>query len=771
MKIRSVIFLIVTALGLFPLFTLVALNWPTTISRLEHAAEIETLARSNVHFTHLNTRIHCLKKSLIRAATLPSTGSAIHDFRTIAVLSKVLERWFGSDEQIHGILLVDAEGREVLGLKKEEGLFVSDTTDKNHKGHEFFMKSSALAEGEVVVDLITRNSDPFKSSDDKGYELIMSTPVYEGAGEPIAILMMRIDMSEFLDDFTNSYWINSNGSYLQGCDAVSSLSAAHDITLDECNAFGEFPDLNNMDVRDLIILNGKDKRKIAWMPLVFNEEHRVVMWVGSRVDESALEKWKIRLSINVILTICVMGALVFLAATFIAGRIEWLRKDLLEGLNEITNNERRFVFRWKGPSEIKSLARDLTAFGERYCDTSEARVLAESSLRESEDKFRNLTASAQDGILLMNKEGNITYWNEAAAGIFGYSSKEALGKPVHSLIAPRREGDELIVQPLEELQSTVSYAGTLELVVRNREGKDVSVELSLSSTAIRGEWHAIWIVRDITERKRSEEEKRRQQQHLLHADKMISLGLLVSGVAHEINNPNSIALLNLPVLSRSWENVMPILDEYYEEYGDFSVGGVEYSAMRTELKRICAELEESAVRIKQIVVDLKDYARQETSGHMSPVDITEVVQSAVRLTANSIRRASGNFVSEYAPSLPPVLGNRQRLIQVVINLIQNSCEAMDNPDLSLTIRTRYNRETEGVEISIRDEGVGIAPDCINKVTDPFFTTKRSMGGTGLGLSVSAGIVKEHKGILNFYSKERQWTEVVLILPAMLPDDT
>jgi polar amino acid transport system substrate-binding protein len=334
------------------------------------------------------------------------------------------------------------------------------------------------------------------------------------------------------------------------------------------------------------------------------------------------------------------------------------------------------------------------------------------------------------------------------------------------LIDARRESESQIVQRQEGQKLIGDFTHTIELVARNKNGSEVLVELSLSSTRIKDKWHAIWIVRDVTERKKNEEEVRKQQQQLQRADKMISLGLLVSGVAHEINNPNSIALLNLPVLARAWESVKPILDEFYHENGDFMMAGVEYTVMRQQLPRVCAELEESAARIRQIVVDLKDYARAETSGQLVQVDINDVVQSGVRLTMNSIQRATKRFTAAYSENLPKVLGNRQRLIQVVINLIQNSCEALGESGLAITVITRYNRESDGVEIVIRDEGSGIAQDVLNKVIDPFFTTKRNMGGTGLGLSVSAGIVKEHNGVIHFDSELNQGTEVVVSLPAL-----
>jgi polar amino acid transport system substrate-binding protein len=111
-------------------------------------------------------------------------------------------------------------------------------------------------------------------------------------------------------------------------------------------------------------------------------------------------------------------------------------------------------------------------------------------------------------------------------------------------------------------------------------------------------------------------------------------------------------------------------------------------------------------------------------------------------------------------------GNRQRLIQVVINLVQNSCESLIGREGGISVQTRYNQETDGVEIVVCDQGSGIAGDVITKVTDPFFTTKRNMGGTGLGLSVSAGIVKEHHGVITFSSRTEQGTEVVVSLPAL-----
>lgn len=765
MKIRSIIFLIVIALGILPVTILVALNLPKTIERLQYAAELETQARSHIDFTQINSRIRCLKKSLLRSATLPSTYASIVDSSALITLSNVMQKWFEADEQVKGVMLFNAKGHELLSLQRKKNTFMQVAVSQNHSGHLFFDQALKIDEFQVFVELLDQERDPFHRTGKEEYELIMATPVVENKEKVVGLMLMRIDISQFLTNYKDSYWVSGDGNYIRGREVESKLyQGALNGTDSNSNAFTDFPGLKIYESIEPLVLTGNDKRKFAWVPIVFNKEQQIVMWVGTLIDESAIQKWKMKLTINVVLLIIGMAVLIFMSAHWISAKLLCIQKDLLTGLDEIINKEEKVDFHWGGPLELQNLSHDLTAFSSRYSATCEARNLAEASLIESEDKFRSLTGSALDGIILMDHKGYIAYWNEAAATIFGFSPKEALQQPIHSLIDPRREGENLSVKPLEKVGSGTNFAKTVELLASNKDGNDVYVELSLSSTTIKGQWHAIWIVRDISNRKKIEVETRKQQQQLLHADKMISLGLLVSGVAHEINNPNSIALLNTPILMRSWESAKPVLDEYFEENGDFAIAGIDYSTMRKELPRIFMELEESALRIKQIVIDLKDYARQETSGQMAAVDVTEVVEYAIRLTSNSIHKNTEKFSTDFSSTPLMILANRQRLTQVVINLIQNSCEAMEKTAQALTISTRYNQKVDGVEISIKDEGAGIAPEDLKQVTDPFFTTKRSIGGTGLGLSVSAGIVKEHNGVMDFYSEPGKGTEVVIVFP-------
>ncbi len=260
------------------------------------------------------------------------------------------------------------------------------------------------------------------------------------------------------------------------------------------------------------------------------------------------------------------------------------------------------------------------------------------------------------------------------------------------------------------------------------------------------------------------EELRQRQQQLIQADKMTSLGILVSGVAHEINNPSGLLLLNLPVLRDAYDDARPILEAHYREHGDFSFGGLPYSRMRDEIPPMLDEMLEGTQRIKRIVGDLKDFARQDSRDLDDALDLNQVARTATRLVDNSIRQATDNFATHYAPDLPAVRGNTQRIEQVVINLVLNACQALEHRDQGIRLSTRHDSVERRVILEVADQGRGIPAEALNRLTDPFFTTRRECGGTGLGLSVSAGIVHEHGGELAFASRPGEGTTVTLSLP-------
>jgi signal transduction histidine kinase len=256
------------------------------------------------------------------------------------------------------------------------------------------------------------------------------------------------------------------------------------------------------------------------------------------------------------------------------------------------------------------------------------------------------------------------------------------------------------------------------------------------------------------------------RQQSIRTGRLASLGELAAGVAHEINNPNALILYNADLVCRCYGDAAPILQDFFEQHGDFFLGGIAYSEIRFELPHLFSEMFDGANRIKRIVDDLKNFVRHEGLGFelTERVNLNEVVKAAVRLINSTIKKSTDSFEVVYADDLPPFCGSFQRIEQVVINLIMNACQALAAKDRSIRATTWYDLETEQIVLRLCDQGVGIASGDLPHIMEPFFTTKREHGGTGLGLSVTSRIVREHKGSLEFQSVSGQGTTVSLYLP-------
>jgi len=390
--------------------------------------------------------------------------------------------------------------------------------------------------------------------------------------------------------------------------------------------------------------------------------------------------------------------------------------------------------------------------------------MAQKTLRESEEKYRTILHSLEEGYFEVDLNGNFTFFNDAFAKWSGYSKEELMG------MNNRRYMDEetakKVYQVFNEVYRTGEPANAFDWKIILQDGSRRWVETSVSLVrdskgqpiGFRG------IARDVTKRKQMEEQAKIHQQQLMQAGKMVALGTLVSSVAHEINNPNNFIMLNAPLLKETWEHVLPILDEYYEKNKDFMVGGMQYPEMRNRIPRLFSGITDGSKRIQQIVEDLRDFVRRDTSDMNQAVDVNAVLKSATSLLSNMITKSSSNFSVKYAENLPILKGNSHRLEQVMINLIQNACQALLDTRRRLSLSTSFDEKTCSVVVKVHDEGIGIPPEVLPHITDPFFTTKSDSGGIGLGLSISSRIVKEHGGLLTFTSEPGTGTTAEMILP-------
>lgn len=282
---------------------------------------------------------------------------------------------------------------------------------------------------------------------------------------------------------------------------------------------------------------------------------------------------------------------------------------------------------------------------------------------------------------------------------------------------------------------------------RNPEGKTVRI---------------YGVIHDVTERRRIEQAAQREREALTRADKMISLGVLVSGVAHEINNPNHSIMLNAPLLRDAWKCIVPIVDAHAAREGATRVANIPWEEMRTEGACMIDDLEQAAERIRGIVTELRGFALDHDAGERRAVSLNDVVTSSLRLLGNHIRKATTRFSTVLAPELPPVHANQRRLEQVLVNLVINACQALESPECSVVVET--GRTPTHVFVRVIDEGRGIPAEDLRRIKEPFFTTKRATGGSGLGLAVSDRIAQEHGGELTFQSEPGAGTTATLSIP-------
>jgi PAS domain S-box-containing protein len=390
--------------------------------------------------------------------------------------------------------------------------------------------------------------------------------------------------------------------------------------------------------------------------------------------------------------------------------------------------------------------------------------LEQEALRKSEEKYRTILHSLEEGYFEADLSGNLTFFNDAFVRWSGYSKEELMG--MNNRRYMDEETGKKVYQVFSEVYRTGEPANPFDWEIILKDGArrwiDTSVSLIRDSKGqpigFRG------IARDVTQRKHMEEQAKVHQQQLMQAGKMVALGTLVSSVGHEINNPNNFIMLNAPLLKEVWEQVLPILDEYSEKDRDFTIGSVRYTEMRDRIPRLLSGISDGSKRINEIVEDLRGFLKRDASDMNQSVDVNAVLRSAISLLSNMINKSTSHFSVNYGNNLPKLKGNSHRLEQVIINLIQNACQALPDIRRGIFVSTSYDEKISSIVVKVQDEGVGIPPEVLPHITDPFFTTKSNSGGIGLGLSISSRIVKEHGGTLAFSSEPGRGTLAEITLP-------
>ena len=270
---------------------------------------------------------------------------------------------------------------------------------------------------------------------------------------------------------------------------------------------------------------------------------------------------------------------------------------------------------------------------------------------------------------------------------------------------------------------------------------------------------------DITEDRRVRQEGEFRMQQMIQSHKLKALGEVVTGVAHEINNPVSFIANNIPLLEEMWTAVEPILASDGASHPDWSDKGIGYVEVCTNMKEIIEEFKIASQRIKRVITGLKEFARVDETVQKKPIQIEEVIQGVLIIVGAQVRKTVSSIDLYIDSCLPTIQGHFQKIEQVIANLLINAHQSV-TPDRKgrIIITARNIERLNSLLIEIEDNGIGMKKEVLDHIFEPFFTTRRDREGTGLGLSISYGLIKEHRGIIGVTSRPDIGSRFSIYLP-------
>ncbi|RMF97115.1 MAG: PAS domain S-box protein, partial [Candidatus Schekmanbacteria bacterium] len=358
-----------------------------------------------------------------------------------------------------------------------------------------------------------------------------------------------------------------------------------------------------------------------------------------------------------------------------------------------------------------------------------AQECLERSLKESEEKYRNLFENAYDGLIIINpSNGSIIDSNRSFNVLYGSQKEEITGLKLYDIIEEISEGEKSTLSSAIKNKSTY----VCEMYLKTKKDEKKIVEISTASFRFGNLDTAIAVVRDITEKKEI-------QGLVMQTEKMTTLGEMISGVAHELNNPLT--------------GIMGYSELLCEENLPDEIS--------TKLKKINKE----AVQCRKIVQNLLTFARKRKP-ERKLIDINEIITETIDFKSYDLRTSGIEIETEFSNKKCTINADPYQIKQVILNIINNAQHAVMEKETNDSRRIKIATKTNGnmTNIKIEDNGCGIPKKNLKKIFNPFFTTKEPGKGTGLGLSVCYGIIKEHNGEISVESVEGRGTTFTISFP-------
>lgn len=506
---------------------------------------------------------------------------------------------------------------------------------------------------------------------------------------------------------------------------------------------------------------------IQTYPLIFHDLERSerIGTLTIAVDKAALHG---RLLDKVLVILITQGVQIFLVSLiimYLAFRLiarhlwrmaEYAATLSLENLPEPLVLDK--AARADNPDEIDMVVDALNSMLENLKRDISQRMEAEARLREAEGSMRDILDSMPSMLIAVDRDGRVTRWNRQTAVTTGLSQEDARGAFFEDIFPdPPVRSREILEAMARNAPCKISKSP------QSRGGETVYHDVTVYPLVSGGVWGAVIRLDDVSERVQLEE-------MMIQSEKMLSVGGLAAGMAHEINNPLAGILQNLQVLRNRLTEDLPANRAVAEELGFALLQLWEYLERRGCVRMLDA-IAESGQRAAKIVANMLSFSRKSTS-RLASVDVRVLLDQTVELASNDYNlKKQYDFrrievVREYEEDIPLLACEESKIQQVFFNLIQNGAQAMSlagTPNPRFVFRTR--RAGVNLRIEIEDNGPGMSEEVRRRIFEPFFTTKSVGEGTGLGLSISYFIIVEnHGGALDVESAPGRGTVFILTLP-------
>ncbi len=409
-------------------------------------------------------------------------------------------------------------------------------------------------------------------------------------------------------------------------------------------------------------------------------------------------------------------------------------KEEIELLKEIS---RKFTKAVEKEEKTKFLEKQEKLLGARNKKLFELTEECRQSREQLQTFFRAIT----DKIVVIDENFNIILSNRDEIGNFGKCHKILFNEEIICSQCPAVKTFKNSDVASTDKEFGSQYFKLRSYPILNNSGKVDRV---------------LEVCRNITQEKKMESQ-------LLESYKFISLGKLVAGVAHEINNPNTFILGNIKIIQEALNDILPILDDEFKKNENLKIARLNYEIFKENIPTLIDDMYNGSVKIKKIVEELRNFAKKGDETLSDYVNINDIIADSLRLVKKQIKEDI-KVKLNLQQDIPEFIGNISKLEQVMINLVVNASQAINSIEGEIIIITEFDSIAKKILVIVQDNGKGMDEMTKKNIFDPFFTTKRNEGGIGLGLSISYRIIKDHNGLIEVDSHLGKGTRFIIKIP-------